>query len=64
MNDSYLVLAVLLIFGSPVGHSGDKTPEDYFNSGVEAGKQGNLKQAVADYSKAIELKPRPINLFL
>ena len=35
----------------------EKTAEEYFQSGIAARKQGNITQAIADYSKAIEINP-------
>jgi len=52
-NLSVFILILLFAFTS----CRNKTPEEYYNMGIEEAKQGNYEEALEDFNKAIELMP-------
>jgi tetratricopeptide (TPR) repeat protein len=58
---SILLFISLLALGcGGSGRTGDElTTEDYFNRGYAHTKKGEHNEAIEDYTKSIELNPRP-----
>ena len=50
---SVIVFILLLVFTS----CQNKTPEEYYNMGIEEAEQGNYDAALEDFNKAIKMKP-------
>ena len=55
IQEGFLVLAVFFIF---IFNCYAQTAEEYFNRGLADVKQGDLTQAIIDYTKAIEIDPK------
>ncbi len=55
MKKIVLTLILLFYFVSPIY---SQTAKSYFEIGYEKFKQGDLKGAIQDYTKAIELNPQ------
>jgi tetratricopeptide (TPR) repeat protein len=50
-----------VVFSTQAAHA--QSAADYVNAGIEKGKRGDFKGAIADYSKAIEINPQYANAY-
>ena len=55
----FLILLVIAFVTTVTRSQSSGSAEDYNNRGLEKQNQGDLDAAIADYSKAISLKPKP-----
>lgn len=57
MRNLFIILSVLIISGLPFSYSAAQTAHEYFTRAGEQYKEGNYKESIDLYSKAISINP-------
>ena len=57
------ILILIAVFFSTISSVYAQTAKEYYNRGLAHDKQGNLTQAIADYTKAIETNPSVMSYY-